>query len=402
MAIKHRPEEFLVEEILAPAMQSAIADRPARYAIYRLVKSGWTTPEAMAAVRRALGAPAPALACGGLKDRHARTLQHISLDTAALPSSPAPDHASGEGWSLVRIGFAPRPMSAEAVAGNRFRIVVRKLTSAACRRMEKTAVLLAAGNALEVVNYFGVQRFGSARHGRGFIAPLLVRGDFEGAMRLIFTALSRKDHRRLKAFKRAAAELWGKWDSLLALTPSHLKRAVARLADGQDFAAAFRGLPYIEQQMHIEAYQSYLWNETARRLVATLAPATAVRCHTPYGELIFPPSASLPAAWRELEIPLLSPHTALRDPWKIPAEQVLAAEEIGLKRLRIPGMRRPWFGDTPRRLLMLVEEFQMHPPEADELHAGRFRRTVEMRLPRGSYATVVLAALVGYTADKEK
>jgi len=402
MAIKQSPEEFLVEEILSSAMEEAISPHPGRYAIYRLAKSGWTTPEALAAVARALGVHVAALSCGGLKDKHARTIQYIGLDTAALAvESRPPAHVSGGGWSLAQIGFALRPMSAAAVAGNRFRIVMRKLTAAACQRMENTAMRLRNGGNLQVINYFGVQRFGSARHGQGFVARLLVRGDFENAMRIIFTAVSRKDHRRLKAFKRAAADLWGKWDCLMALVPSHLRRAVARLAAGEGFAAAFRGLPYIEQQMHIEAYQSYLWNETVRRMVAALPACETVRCRTPYGELAFPPAAAIPRAWQDLEVPLFNPHIALRAPWKIAAEQVLAAEEVGLRRLRIPGMRRPWFGDTPRRIVMAVEDFRLHPPERDERHAGRFRRTVEMRLPRGSYATVVLAALVGYRMDGE-
>ncbi len=37
-------------------------------------------------------------------------------------------------------------------------------------------------NRLGVVNYFDSQRFGSLKHGQGYIAKDLIRGDFEAAL----------------------------------------------------------------------------------------------------------------------------------------------------------------------------------------------------------------------------
>jgi len=397
MAIKRAPEEFLVEETLTAEAAAEIRPSGGRFALYRLTKTGWTTPEAVYAVARALGIKPAALAIGGLKDKHARTLQHLSLDTAGLPG-PAPESLAGDNWAALRLGTVRRPMSADSVAGNRFRIVIRKLSAEACARMDAATVdfaLPGRPTGLRVVNYFGVQRFGSARHGQGFAARHLVRDEWEAGLRMILTAVARKDDRRLKEAKRAIEAGWGDWKTVLAALPPRgpLRGPVERLARGGSYAVAFQGLPYIDQQMHVEAFQSFLWNETARRTVEAGCPGPLRVAEMRYGRLVHPPAASVTGELASLCLPLLCPETHLEGPWKIPAEQVLAAEQIGLKRLRLPGLRRPWFGGTPRRLFLETEECDLGAPSPDEHAPGRLRRTLTLWLPRAAYATVVLQAL---------
>src|SRR3954469_11083219 len=47
MKLKQRPEDFRVEELTDAAPQES-----GEFALYRLDKTGWTTPDALAAVRR--------------------------------------------------------------------------------------------------------------------------------------------------------------------------------------------------------------------------------------------------------------------------------------------------------------------------------------------------------------
>src|SRR5436190_14255319 len=74
MIVKQQPEDFRVEE------QTDVrpgADGP--FAFYRLDKTGWTTPDALAAIRRRWQIDLRRLSYGGLKDRHARTVQYLTI-----------------------------------------------------------------------------------------------------------------------------------------------------------------------------------------------------------------------------------------------------------------------------------------------------------------------------------
>jgi tRNA pseudouridine13 synthase len=314
-----------------------------------------------------------------------------------------PEKATGPGWQIERLGFVPRPITATDIHRNRFRITLRNLTAEQCTDMDEATALLAlpppAAHALRVVNYFGDQRFGSARHGRGFLAKYLIKGDFEGALRLAIATEARKDRMEQKVFKRTLLEHWGRWREVLPkLRSCPERRAVERLVNsGKDFRAAFCALPYLVQQMSVYAYQSHLWNAIARRLVESRCAqlGKVIAADDPFGEMLFPAATAVPPELVELQLPLLARKTVLAPPWQDAAAEVLKTEGIEVGDLEIPGVRRPFFGEEPRALFATVEEFEMNGAEPDETARApkRYRRTVTLALPRGSYATVVLRAL---------
>ena len=407
MTIKQSPSDFIVEELLAPEVAAALGERAAAHAVYRLTKEGLTTPDAAATLARALGVRPGQVAYAGLKDRHARTIQHISVPTAGKADLPA--DAEGPGWRAERIGWTDAPLSADAIAANRFTIIVRDLSREACRRMDEAAAMLtltpapdardltvaARKSEMLFVNYFGDQRFGSARAGRGFLAAHLVRGEFEDALRLAIGVWGRKDSKRQKEFRRAVAEGWGRWAEILPRLSACPERAAVEhlAAHPDDFAGAFAALPYGFQELAVHAYQSHLWNATAQRLMTDRCPGAAITAADPFGEMVFPAAAGVPADLATLDLPVLGRDSILREPWKPAAESVLAAEGLTTDRLRIPDLRRPQFGEAPRPLFARATSFDMSQPQADETHPKRLRRTLSFDLPRGAYATVVLRAL---------
>src|SRR5437899_2577123 len=74
MKLKQTPEDFQVEELtdVVPGPDGA-------FAFYRLEKSGWTTPDAVQAIRRRWHVNPRRISFGGLKDRHARTAQYLTI-----------------------------------------------------------------------------------------------------------------------------------------------------------------------------------------------------------------------------------------------------------------------------------------------------------------------------------
>jgi tRNA pseudouridine13 synthase len=401
MTIKRQPSDFQVTEVLSQELLATLRSEPGPVALYRLSKDGLSTPEAVGFVNRTLRLPSRALVYAGLKDKHASSLQHLSL-TLDENLKEAPERAEGPGWQLERLGWVDRPIQARDIAANGFQIVVRALTEEACRDMDQAIGLLslpqdpASGQrSLRVVNYFGDQRFGSARHGHGFLAKHLIRGEFEEALKLALAVPARKDHRSVKEFKRAVEIGWGNWKELLPRLRRCPERAVIeRLARSpKDLRGAFCELPYFFRQLCIYAYQSWLWNSIARRLVAERCaePGPVLSAEDPFGEMLFPAAACVPEDLAELDLPLLGYKTELKEPWTAAATAVLTEEGITTAQLRIPRVRRPFFGEEPRRLFVLASKFVASPEEPDG--QGRFVRTVAFELPRGAYATVVLRAL---------
>jgi tRNA pseudouridine13 synthase len=428
---KQTPADFVVEEVLAADLARRVHARPAAFVLYRLVKENLTTPDAAAAVARALGVRPGEVACAGLKDRHARTLQHITVPRgpAETPRPDAPESLAGDGWRIERLGWVDHPITSEAIAANRFAIVVRDLTRDACRRMDEGAAALTAPSPprpstpapLIFVNYFGDQRFGSARHGGGFLAKHLIRGDFADALWLALAMWHRKDTRRQKEFKRAAAEKWGRWAELAAELPRCPdRRAIEHLAaNPDDYRGAFAALPYGFQELAVHAYQSHLWNAIARRLLREQCTGPILSAQDPFGEMLFPLPGSISPDLADLDLPVIGLDTRLAEPWRAAADAVLAEEEVTREMLRIPGLRRPQFGEASRRLFAMAGGFTMSEPEPQGAAADggaameardsstvrpaarkatargptRFARTVSFELPRGAYATVVLRAL---------
>lgn len=412
MTIRRQPADFIVRERLSKAWADAIrheSDKNHSHALLILSKSSIATPDAVAHVARALGLQPGRLAFAGLKDKHAQTAQHITVAPDGRGSPPRiPDHLSAPNWEARLLGWVAEPLTADGIDGNAFELVVRDLSRAASDEMARRADILRVaaddGPALLIVNYFGSQRFGGARHHQGWIGRALIEGDFESALRLAVGTPARKDTGRVRAFTRMAAARWGDWPGLARdLPPCPERRAFERLDAGDDFREAFSALPYFIQQMAVEAYQSHLWNRAAAMLAERLAVGRSgqiaerdlLRTPDPFGDMVFPTPRRVDAAWRAMVLPLLSRRTELRPEWSWAVRQVLDEERLEQDRLRIPGLRRPFYGEAPRPLFVLAEAFELGRAERDDMddRAVRLMRRARFNLPRGAYATVALRAL---------
>lgn len=400
--IKRHPEDFRVEEMLARELIPGGLSESGRFALYRLTKRSVATDEALERVAATLSLPPGRIGYGGLKDKHALTVQYATIQFP--PRRPAPALVEGAGWKLELLGRLDRGISAKDVSGNRFRVTTRGLTRRECEGITAARRFLSnpasgGGRTLLFVNYYGEQRFGSARHGRGFAARRLIEGDFEGALELLIAIPDRKDSRDRKEIKRIVAAFWGDWKALARALPASPERSVVeRLArTGGDFRAGFSALPHFIAQMTLEAYQSWIWNAVARRVIAGECPPPFIEAPSRFGSSIFPRAAGVPSGLASAVIPLFSRETVLREPWSAAAGRVLAEEGIALRDLRVPGLRVPFFGEVERALFVEALEFSLGPLEADESarRAGRFKRRARFLLPRGAYGTVLLSALGG-------
>lgn len=398
MTLRRTPQDFTVTERLTAAFTDALRAQPdprARHAIYRLTKTSLTTPEAVTFLAKALQLPASSIEYAGLKDKHAHTTQHISIPLTKVQRDAAPSTiTTPRAVSAQLLGWSESPINAADIDVNHFAITVRDLTPAASNLIdERTTALTLASGILLFTNYYGSQRFGSARHDHGFAARHLITGDFDTALRLLIGTPARKDTGAKRTFTRLCAQHWGDWKRLAAELPRCPERsAIESLAQGKSPREAFATLPNFLQQISLDAYQSFLWNAVAAARALQLDPASfAADDH--FSPMHFPHAKSITNETRDEQIPLFSPTAHIPDHLVPATRQILTSENLSLPHFRIPEMRRPAFADTIRPLFSLAHEFMVSPPETDAFNAKRRARTCTFTLPSGSYATVLLRAL---------
>ena len=359
MKLKQLPDDFFVEEAtdVAPADQGP-------FALYRLEKRGWSTPDALAALRRRWRIEPRRISYGGLKDRHAWTIQYLTIfhgprrDLHHPPSFPPPAGGEGLGWGVTHLGWTDAPYTSQDIRCNRFRLTLRDLSAEAAERAATALDRIAVEG---VPNYFDDQRFGSvAGEGQEFIARLLVRGRFEAALRLALTAPYEFDRGPIKKEKALLRARWGDWLALKEQLPrGHARSLVDYLRVHPDgFRGAVARLRPELRGLYLSAYQSHLWNRMlARWLTHRLRPEQLRPVALRLGEVPFPTGldAEQRAELAALHLPLPSSRLKLEpdDPWAEVVRSVVAEEGMELHNLQVRGVRELFFSKGERAALCM-------------------------------------------------
>jgi tRNA pseudouridine13 synthase len=385
MKLKYQPDDFQVEEI------TTFSPSEGPFALYRLEKRGWSTPDALAAVRRRWGVEPRRISYGGLKDRHAATVQYLTIFHG--PRRNLRHHEI----CVQYLGQAAAPYTSRDIEANRFRLTLRDLPPEARAAIEARLDMLAREG---VPNYFDDQRFGSVDGaGSEFIARLLVKGQFEEALRLALAAPYEYDRAAQKEEKRLLAEHWGDWPRLKdALPRGHARSLIdyLRVHPG-DFRGAVARLRPELRGLYLSAYQSHLWNRMLARWLDThlrpeqLRPVTLRLGVVPFHQDL---DAEQQRELAALQLPLPSARLKLddADPRAKLVRAILAEEGLELRQMQIKGIREMFFSRGERAALCLPRHLH-HDFDADDQHPRREKLTLGFELPRGSYATLMVKAI---------
>jgi len=379
MKVKQAPSDFIVEELT-----DIIGGDAGDFGFYRLSKSGWTTPDALAAIRRQWDIPLDRMSYGGLKDRHAETTQYLSIWRGPQQNLEQPR------IHLEYLGRIRRPYSSPEIRANRFTITLRSL--AETRSLEAAATEIAACG---VPNYFDDQRFGSVDRGGPFIALEMIRGHFEEALKLALAAPYEYDRAEQKHEKATLRQHWGDWDAC----KKHLERSHARsMVDflrqrPGDFKGAVARLRPELSGLYLSAYQSHAWNRMLALWLETRLPSESrLGLELKLGTY---PAPQVPLDWESLQVPLPSARLKLEESseWRPIIDDVLAADGLTLATMRIPGLQKPYFSRGERAGCLKPEGLRMDMGK-DELNAGRLKVQMKFDLLRGCYATMIVKRLV--------
>ncbi len=389
MRIKQKPEDFSVKE-------SFRFDEVAsgRFRVYLMDKQKLSTFEAVDRLRDAFGLKPGSISFCGLKDKQGRTEQLIAVEGADVEMQEP-------NLRLKYLGRTDKPLSAANITSNRFAVTVRALEEAALGPLNVAA---AEVNRLGVVNYFDSQRFGSLKHGQGFIAKDLIRGDFEAALKNYFAKPSELDRTEDAKVKQFWRENWGRWDARVPFEGSKKYHRILRSLREHptDYVRAFLQIDADYRAMLLFTYQSYLWNEGVRRYLQLLLPREHLfPLRYQAGTLLFHREASpeVLRTLRETSFPLLGPDTTFMDPKIEEAVQwTLGREKITLKDLVIQEARKLlFFKSEGRPVLSFPHKLVLGRPQADELNRGSMKVNVAFTLPPGAYATLVVKRLFHFS-----
>ena len=146
MKLRCTPDDFHVEEL------TSVTPEGGPFAFYRLTKTSIGTPEAIHALTERWKIARHRISYGGLKDRHAVTIQHLTIHNGPRQS------LRQKSINLEYLGQVSGPFTSAMISANRFGLVLRDMHADAVQRAQD-AVRTVARTGLP--NYFDDQRFGS-------------------------------------------------------------------------------------------------------------------------------------------------------------------------------------------------------------------------------------------------
>ncbi|MCY2960367.1 MAG: tRNA pseudouridine(13) synthase TruD [Planctomycetota bacterium] len=381
MRIKSKPQDFRVYELL---VDGYVGDK-GKYRVYRVTKKKLTSLEAASELALATGVRSSDIGMAGMKDRQGVTTQFMSV------RGGKPVRFQSPSLKVEMAGFAMHALSSRDSIGNGFEIALRGVEPAERAEIEREAVYV---RDLGVPNYFGEQRFGNLRHGQGWVAKELALGRAESALQHLLASPSENDNPHMRSFKRGLASAWGDWkrcrDVAGAYGAHHsIFEHLAREPD--DFAGAFRYVKTEVRLIHLYAFQSHIWNRAVARFIGESArPKDRLVVPSLEGPLSFTRAPlAVPEAWKgNFRMPGEGLEDVEHDDQRRWLTAALAAEGLAPEDFRIHGVPGFAIKGEDRQLLVHPRRLEIAPDRRSDgvLH-------VSFDLPRGSYATLVLARL---------
>jgi tRNA pseudouridine13 synthase len=388
MRLKQRPEDFVVTE------SWRFDDDPqGRHFVYLMDKQKLSTFDAVRRICERFKIPQAGVSYCGLKDKQGRTTQLVAVAGKAVDLQD-PD------LRLKFLGRSREPLSAENTTSNRFAVTVRDLSE---EDVAKIPGSVAEVQRVGVVNYFDSQRFGSLKHGQGFLVKDLMRGDSEAGLRNFLANPSELDKTPDAKVKQFWKEHWGDWKARCPYPGAHHYEAVVKWLIGhpKDYLGAFLRTEPRWRALQVFTYQSWLWNEGAKDYLKDVVGMTRL-CAVKYqaGSLLFPTTleGELKRALKDKTFPLLAPDSKFVDPRiERAALSVLKREDMKLADLAVPGAPQIHFDHEERPLLVFPGKLTVGEAKPDEENRGRMRVNVAFTLPPGAYATLVVKRLFSWT-----
>lgn len=268
--LKLWPEDFIVEEDIAGSVAevsgtSSVAHQEGTTVYATLVKCNLSTIEVVEDLCKKLNLRTEDIAYAGIKDKDAITAQKISfrgttLEKVSVVASPnffLKDIHTGKG--VVQKG---------SLSKNKFTIFIRIGNDDLNEHVITT--LMKKVEAIEqfgFYNFFYLQRFGTPRLRNFATALMILKGDYKGAVKDVFTYQGERELPYFRTVRAQIEQQFGRWDEIqkliepLPLMFRHERKLTEYLiAHPEDYKGALQTIP---EQVTIWMYAlgSILFNQ---------------------------------------------------------------------------------------------------------------------------------------------
>jgi tRNA pseudouridine13 synthase len=385
--IREQPEDFFVEEI---PLYSPCGEGDHLY--LHVEKRGLTTYDLMRELSSALDCKERDLGYAGLKDAQAVTRQTISVPLRK------PDDVKGldiPGVKLLSAELHTNKLRVGHLAGNHFRI---RINQPASEGMERAESILGVLQDLGVPNRFGSQRYGILGNSH-LIGRAILQGAYQTAIEAIIGDPQQITH---QGWKRAAEAFQNDdLESAINNLPRHCRperKLLQMLKDGKSARKAVMAMPRKLLRLYLSAYQSSLFDRLVDMRLDTMEHLwkgdLAYKHVNGASFLVTDPELEQPRA-DAFEIsptaPLFGHKTKLAEGQSgILERSLLESEKLSLESFKLPGGLAMAGERRPVRV-------PIHGCNCTQAEDGI---TVSFSLPKGSFATSVLAEIMKCDAVK--
>jgi tRNA pseudouridine13 synthase len=383
---KSTPDDFVVEELIG-SVELSSEDRPDYFPVYRVEKRSIDTMHMAMELSHDLRSK---VAYAGMKDKKSRATQYA---TPTSLRSDRPSRVVRERFTADLIGYAPRPLSREAVVGNRFEIILREC----CPHIEgAVAEAIRCAEARKVPNFYGLQRFGAKGAGTHRIGKALIGRNFQEAVRLILLEPRPSDSEEVRAAREAMT--MENYDAFRLLPlRMDVERVVARELSRHpgEWVRALRAISVRLRRLYVQAYQAMIFNKALSGALANGEDVSTMRSGDNWAEVQHDGLVTARVRGvRDLPsgeaVPLMQiVGYAYRDygsRFDAYVNEILKAEEVTPGKFYVKEMQEVSSEGGFRRPHLAIREASWNAREETA--------RLEFTLARGQYATVLLREIV--------
>ncbi|MBI5224654.1 tRNA pseudouridine(13) synthase TruD [Candidatus Micrarchaeota archaeon] len=411
------PEEFIVEEIMQDGTileldkkievpNEQLIKENQYFSRFVLQKRLWTTNNAIKRISDQLHISANRINFAGNKDRNAISTQLCSafaIPKEKLLALKLKDIQINGAW------IANEKVKLGNLQGNRFTILLNdeNIGKEQFERLSAGSIISSLEkNNFAIPNYFGDQRFGSARKNTAQVGKLILQGKFEEAVMnyLCFTDETERDEQARGARQRLEKEK--DFSKAMHYFPNFLrieKRMLEHLSKfPNDYLGAYRKLHRPLQLLFIHAFQSLMFNKLLEKKIEN-GDLQKAKLGDHYSLLKngFPDEEILKIETeKQLVVAqnLINSRQAVICANLIGYESILAKEETAIlisegilqEQFKLPSVPELGSKGDFRPICVYLSDFECSDSQVDEKKSIRLR----FSLPSGSYATVAIQNLL--------
>ncbi len=335
--LKQIPPDFIVTE-LNPSLQIKPSGR---YTYFTFTKTNRNTLDVIQELSRIFHIPEKQIGFAGTKDKNAVTTQICSILNI---SKERLNGVNIPNVTIEFLGYSTEPITLGSLEGNHFDITIRNLTDEKITPQQF------------IPNYFDEQRF--SKHNVA-IGKHLLKKEFNQAIQLI--------------------------DNEKCL--QHLQ------TKPNDYVGALKQLPIRLLRLYLNACQSKLWNETVAEYL-TLNGKKNHEISYSQGRLFFPQNCD---EYKDLLIPIIGftgiPQETTPEIKQI-IETIMKQENITVNDFIIKQIPELTLEGELRNVTVEIKELTLSSLEDDELNPNKHKVKISFSLGKGSYATMVIKALL--------